>query len=69
MERVLRIWKQVTSTQKVASDAQIEKMEKELGKMRAGLNESVQLMEQREMITNIEYVSPGSFHVDILIPR
>ena len=47
---------QVTSTQKVASDAQIEKMEKELAKMRAGLDESVQLMEQREMNTNIEYV-------------
>ena len=46
---------QVTSTQKVASDAQIEKMEKELAKMRAGLDESVQLMEQREMNTNIEY--------------
>lgn len=30
-------------------------MEKELAKMRAGLTESVQLMEQREMNTNIEY--------------
>lgn len=48
------LFKQVTSTQKVASDAQIEKMEKELAKMRAGLDESVQLMEQREMNTNIE---------------
>ena len=47
---------QVTSTQKVASDSQIEKMEKELAKMRAGLDESVQLMEQREMNTNIESV-------------
>ena len=47
---------QVTSTQKVASDSQIEKMEKELAKMRAGLDESVQLMEQREMNTNIELV-------------
>ncbi|KAI9051257.1 hypothetical protein LZ554_005358 [Drepanopeziza brunnea f. sp. 'monogermtubi'] len=47
--------KEVTSTQKVASDTQIEKMEKELAKMRAGLTESVQLMEQREMNTNIEY--------------
>lgn len=46
--------KEVTTTQKVASDAQIEKMEKELAKMRAGLTESVQLMEQREMNTNIE---------------
>ena len=51
---------QVTSTQKVASDSQIEKMEKELAKMRAGLDESVQLMEQREMNTNIELVSTQS---------
>ncbi|KAK6582344.1 hypothetical protein PZA11_004752 [Diplocarpon coronariae] len=47
--------KEVTTTQKVASDTQIEKMEKELAKMRAGLTESVQSMEQREMNTNIEY--------------
>lgn len=47
--------KEITTTQKVASDAQIEKMEKELAKMRASLTESVQLMEQREMNTNIEY--------------
>ncbi|KAK0708217.1 HEC/Ndc80p family-domain-containing protein [Lasiosphaeris hirsuta] len=47
--------KEVTTTQKMASDAQIEKMEKELAKMRAQLTESVQLMEQREMNTNIEY--------------
>jgi kinetochore protein NDC80 len=39
----------------MASDAQIEKMEKELARMRAGLTESVQLMEQREMNTNLEY--------------
>lgn len=61
---------QVTSTQKVASDSQIEKMEKELAKMRAGLDESVQLMEQREMNTNIESVSTQSTsHVfALLIP-
>ena len=47
--------KEITTTQKLASDAQIEKMEKELTKMRAALSESVQLMEQREMKTNIEY--------------
>ncbi|KAK1672923.1 HEC/Ndc80p family protein [Colletotrichum godetiae] len=47
--------KEVTTTQKMASDAQIEKMEKELAKMRATLSESVQLMEQREMNTSIEY--------------
>jgi kinetochore protein NDC80 len=46
--------KEVTTTQKLASDTQIEKMEKELAKMRAGLTESIQLMEQREMNTNIE---------------
>jgi kinetochore protein NDC80 len=38
----------------MASDAQIEKMEKELKKMRAGLGESVQLMEQREMSVHLE---------------
>ncbi|KAI9737042.1 MAG: kinetochore-associated Ndc80 complex subunit ndc80 [Cirrosporium novae-zelandiae] len=47
--------KEVTTTQKLASDTQIERMEKELAKMRATLTESVQLMEQREMNTNIEY--------------
>ncbi|KAI0863898.1 HEC/Ndc80p family protein [Xylaria cubensis] len=47
--------REVTNTQKTASDAQIEKMEKELAKMRAQLTESVQLLEQREMNTNIEY--------------
>ncbi|TVY71248.1 putative kinetochore protein NDC80 [Lachnellula suecica] len=47
--------KEVTTTQKAASDTQVEKMEKELAKMRTGLTESVQLMEQREMNTNIEY--------------
>lgn len=38
----------------MASDAQIEKMEKDLAKMRTSLSESVQLMEQREMNTSIE---------------
>ncbi|TDZ32828.1 putative kinetochore protein NDC80 [Colletotrichum trifolii] len=47
--------KEVTTAQKMASDAQIEKTEKELAKMRATLSESVQLMEQREMNTSIEY--------------
>lgn len=46
--------KEVTNTQRMNSDAQIEKMEKELAKMRANLSESVQLMEQREMNVNIE---------------
>ncbi|KAF2473115.1 uncharacterized protein BDR25DRAFT_218781 [Lindgomyces ingoldianus] len=47
--------REITSTQKTASDAQIEKMEKELSRMRANLGESVQLMVQREMAVNIEY--------------
>lgn len=59
---------QVTSTQKVASDSQIEKMEKELAKMRAGLDESVQLMEQREMNTNIQLVfTQSTSHVVALL--
>ena len=57
---------QVTSTQKLASDAQIEKMEKELAKMRAGFTESVQLMEQREMNTNIEYDTTFNISVSSL---
>ncbi|KAI0477670.1 HEC/Ndc80p family protein [Xylariaceae sp. FL0804] len=47
--------KEVTTTQKLASDTQIEKMEKELAKMRAQLTESVQILEQKEMNTNIQY--------------
>lgn len=47
--------KEIATTQKLASDAQIEKMEKELARMRASLTESLQLMEQREMNTSIEY--------------
>ena len=42
------------TTQKVASDAQIERMEKELAKMRGNLQGDVQLVEQKEMNTNIE---------------
>ena len=52
--RLTRHCKQVTTAQKLGSDAQIEKMEKELAKMRAQLSESVQLLEQREMNVNIE---------------
>ena len=48
----------MTTAQKLASDVQIEKMEKELAKMRAQLSESVQVLEQREMNTNIECVTP-----------
>ncbi|KAF2444845.1 hypothetical protein P171DRAFT_284962 [Karstenula rhodostoma CBS 690.94] len=54
-EEELEKLREITSTQKTASDAQIEKMEKELGRMRSGLGESVQLMVQREMAVNIEY--------------
>ena len=39
----------------MASEAQIEKLEKELANMRTTLGESVQLMEQREMNTNLAY--------------
>lgn len=46
--------REVTTAQKMGSDTQIEKMEKELSRMRAGLTESVQLMEQREINTTIE---------------
>lgn len=46
--------KEITNTQNVASDTQIEKMERKLADERAILSESVQLMEQREMNTNLE---------------
>lgn len=46
--------REVTTAQKMNSDTQIEKMEKELSRMRAGLSESVQLLEQREINTTIE---------------
>ena len=45
----------MTNVQRMSSDAQIEKLEKELANMRTTLGESVQLMEQREMNTNLEY--------------
>ncbi|KAJ3477045.1 hypothetical protein NLG97_g8947 [Lecanicillium saksenae] len=47
--------REVTTTQKMASDTQIEKMERDLSRMRSGLTESVQLLEQREINTTIEY--------------
>ena len=46
--------KETLSTQKMGVDAQIEKMEKELAKLRQGLTDSVQMMEQKEINTNIE---------------
>lgn len=53
-EEELEKLREITGTQKTASDAQIEKMEKELGRMRNNLGESVQLVIQREMAVNIE---------------
>lgn len=53
-EEELEKLREITNTQKSQSDAQIERMEKELGRMRSGLGESVQLMIQREMAVNIE---------------
>lgn len=46
--------KEVTTAQKMSLDTQIERMEKELSKLRAGMTESVQMMEQREINTNLE---------------
>ncbi|KAF2661235.1 HEC/Ndc80p family protein-like protein [Lophiostoma macrostomum CBS 122681] len=54
-EEELEKLREITSTQKTASDAQIEKMEKELSRMRNNLGDSVQLMVQREMAVNIEF--------------
>ncbi|GIZ37604.1 hypothetical protein CKM354_000104700 [Cercospora kikuchii] len=47
--------REISSAAAMHSEAQIEKMEKELNKVRVGLGESVQLMEQREMGVNLEY--------------
>lgn len=47
--------REVTTANRMASDVQIERMEKDLAKMRAGLTESVQLLEQREINTTLEY--------------
>ena len=46
--------KEIISAQNMASDASIEKMEKKIAVMRADLSENVQLLEQREMNTNLE---------------
>lgn len=46
--------REIVGAQHMASEAQIERMEKELRGMRAGLTESVQLLEQREMATTFE---------------
>ncbi|KIW08069.1 uncharacterized protein PV09_01007 [Verruconis gallopava] len=47
--------REITQTQKTKMDTQLEKMEKELSMLRSGVAESVQMMEQREINTNLEY--------------
>ena len=46
--------REITAAQGMVSDAQVERMETELRRMRTGLGESVQLMEQKEMNVNLE---------------
>ena len=67
-EEELEKLREITATQKSQSDAQIERMEKELGRMRSSLGESVQLMVQREMAVNIEYV-PSPLKKKPLFPK
>ena len=45
---------QNANTNKLSSDAQIERAEKEMAKMRAEFTEDVQLMEQRELNTQFQ---------------
>ncbi|KAI7114862.1 HEC/Ndc80p family protein-like protein, partial [Hortaea werneckii] len=47
--------REILSAQGMASEAQIERMEKELGRMRREVGESVQFLEQREMGVGLEY--------------
>ncbi|KAI7351676.1 HEC/Ndc80p family protein-like protein [Hortaea werneckii] len=47
--------REILSAQGMASEAQIERMEKELGRMRREVGESVQILEQREMGVGLEY--------------
>jgi kinetochore protein NDC80 len=46
--------REIGATQAMASEAQIEKMEKELGRMRLGIGESVDVVSGREMNVNLE---------------
>ena len=46
--------REITGTQKSKMDTQLERMEKELSVLRSGVAESVQMMEQREINTNLE---------------
>jgi len=65
-EEELEKLREISNTQKSQSDAQIERMEKELGRMKSGLGESVQLMVQREMAVNIEYVASNMIIAQLL---
>ncbi|KJX94426.1 hec ndc80p family protein [Zymoseptoria brevis] len=47
--------REIGATQAMASEAQIEKMEKELGRMRLGIGESVDVISGMEMNVNLEY--------------
>ncbi|KAK5169860.1 kinetochore-associated Ndc80 complex subunit ndc80 [Saxophila tyrrhenica] len=47
--------REIIKMQDMGSDAQIERLEKELSKMRSELTESVQFWEQKEMNTELEY--------------
>ncbi|KAK0300493.1 kinetochore-associated Ndc80 complex subunit ndc80 [Friedmanniomyces endolithicus] len=50
--------REVVQAQHMASEAKVESLEKELGKMRKGVKESVEMMVGREMGVNLEYVFP-----------
>ena len=46
--------REIAGARNMASETQVERMEKELGRVRSGLGESVQLMEGREMGIHLE---------------
>jgi len=50
--------REVVQAQHMASESKVESLEKELGKMRKGVKESVEMMVGREMGVNLEYVFP-----------
>jgi kinetochore protein NDC80 len=49
--------KETLTTQRMQMDAQVEKLEGDIARMRAGQVESLQVLEQREMDVNMEYIS------------
>ncbi|KAK1811206.1 kinetochore-associated Ndc80 complex subunit ndc80 [Friedmanniomyces endolithicus] len=51
--------REVVQAQHMASEAKVESLEKELGKMRKGVKESVEMMVGREMGVNLEYEQLG----------